>query len=159
MTNYLQKFNNYFHGIIALPLLAFSILYLEFDSGSLHPPFGGRTYYLESGILFFISVFYVVYMFRKASTWISEIEDSDLQTRLNSYSRILIRFYLLVTLPGVIAVVLMYLTGELGFSLVYLLELFLLSIKRPSTLVIIKDLHLKGREKEIVLRKENLKGE
>jgi len=156
MTNYLQKLNNYFHGIIALPLLAFSFLYLEFDSGKLSPPFGERTYYFESGILFIVSIVWVLYLFRKVKQSIAAIDGHNLSEKLHAYSKVLIRFYLLVTFPGAIAVLLMYLTGELSFSLIYLLELFLLSIKRPHIAGITKDLRLEGEEKEIVMHKKPL---
>ena len=156
MTNYYQKFNNYFHGIIAVPLLAFSILYLEFDQGNLQPVFGGREYYLESGILFLLSAGYIGYMFKKLRISISNIESGSLESRLAIYSKISIRFYAMVTLPGAIAVLLMYLTGELSFSLIYILELFLLSIRRPSLTSIVRDLKLSGREKDIVIKRQSL---
>ncbi len=159
MTNYLQRLNNYFHGIIAIPLLAFSVLYLEFDNGQLHPPFGDRTYYLESGILFFISIIWILYLFRKIKQSIGDIDGTNLLEKLQAYSKILIRFYLLVTLPGALAVLLMYFTGELSFSLIYLIELFLLSVKRPHVLGIVKDLKLEGEDKDIVLHKKALTAE
>ena len=156
MTTYLQKFNNYFHGIIAVPLLAFSVLYLEFDSGNLAPPFGDRTYYWEAGTLFVMSVFYILWLFRRLRQQVQLIPGEALVERLQVYFKLLVRFYVLMTLPGVVAVVLMYLTGEMGFSLVYILELFLLSLKRPHQRGIIKDLRLTGEDEETVLRKKLL---
>ena len=156
MTAYLQKFNNYFHGIIALPLLAFSILYLEYDSGNLAPPFGERTYYWEAGILFAVSLFYILWIFKRLKSSINDIEGASLEIKLGAYFSLLVKFYLLMTIPGVVAVICMYLTGEMGFSLVYLLELFLLSIKRPHPRGIVADLKLKDADEEIVLKKKPL---
>ncbi len=157
MTAYFQKLNNIFHGIIAGPLVAFSFLYLEYDSGKLTPPFGGRDYYTVSGVLFFLTLAYLLWLFRFWKNKQKLINRQlPLATKLKAYSRKQIQFYLLVTLPGALAVVLMYLTGELSFSLVYLLELFLLSLRRPTEKLIIKDLDLQGEEREIVLKKKEL---
>ncbi len=155
MSNYFQTFNNYFHGIIAVPLLAFSFLYLEFDQGNLEPLVGGRSYYWESGVMFLISAAYIYYMFKKVKISISGIGTGKLEERLATYSKTLIRFYMMVTLPGAIAVILMYITGEMSFSLIYILELFLLSIRRPSITSIVRDLKLTGEEKEIVLKRKS----
>ena len=159
MTNYFQTFNNYFHGIIAIPLLAFSFLYLEFDQGNLEPLIGGRSYYWESGIMFLISAAYIIYMFKKVKISIAEIGTGKLEERLVIYSKTLTRFYVMVTLPGAIAVILMYVTGEMSFSLIYLLELFLLSIRRPAITSIVRDLKLTGEEKEIVLKRKDFRTE
>ena len=156
MTRYLNRFNNQFHGIIALPLLAFSFLYLEFDRGGLQPVFQSGPCYVEVGLMFAATLAFVLYLFRGLSSNLAELE-GDLVSKLDQYFLIVRRFYVMMTLPGALAVVFMYLTGELGFSLVYLLELFLLSIKRPSVHNIVKDLRLVDEEKEIVLKKKDLK--
>lgn len=155
MTAYLNKFNNQFHGIIALPLLAFSILYLEFDKGELQPVFEQKPYYVEVAVMFLATVVFILYLFRRLKLRLKTIE-GRLVDKLDRYFLLLRQFYLMMTLPGAVSVVLMFLTGELGFSLVYILELFLLSIKRPSIHNIARDLRLSGEEKEIVLRKKDL---
>ena len=157
MTAYFQKLNNIFHGIIAVPLVAFSFLYLEYDSGNLTPPFGGRDYWIESGILFVITLIYLVWIFKHWNNRIKRIDrQQSLTVKLKLYSKKQVQFYVLVTLPGAVAVVLMYLTGELSFSLIYLLELFLLSLRRPTDKLIIRELDLQGEEKEIVLKNKEL---
>lgn len=157
MTSYFQRLNDIFHGIIAGPLVAFSFLYLEYDSGNLTPPFGERDYWVESGVLFVITLIYLVWIFKYWKVKLKLIDRHQaLDTKLKLYSKKQVQFYMLVTLPGVVAVVLMYLTGELSFSLIYLLELFLLSLRRPTEKLIIRDLDLQGEEKEIVLKKKEL---
>ncbi len=157
MVSFFQRLNNIFHGIIAGPLVAFSFLYLEYDNGKLTPPFGGRDYWVESGVLFVVTLIYLVWIFKYWKGKLKLIDrQQSLSAKLKLYSKKQVQFYILVTLPGAIAVVLMYLTGELSFSLIYLLELFLLSLRRPTEKLIISDLDLEGEEKEIVLKKKEL---
>ena len=61
-----------------------------------------------------------------------------------------------MTGPGALAIILMFLTGEVSFSLIYILELFLLSLKRPSVQNISNNLNLKAEEREIVMKKKEL---
>jgi len=158
MTNYLNRLNNIFHGIIAIPLMSFSFLYLEIDSGDLVPIFGGRSYYIEAAVLFLLSLLFILWLFSKFKKDTIDIlrMDEDLNVRLKRYADISIKFYLWMTAPGVIAIILMFFTGEVSFSLIYILELFLLSIKRPSVQNLSNSLNLKGEERDIVIRKKSL---
>lgn len=158
MTNYLNKLNNIFHGIIAVPLIVFAFLFLELDSGGFKPIFGGRYYYIESGILFLLSLVFIGWLFSwfKKQVTIVAASEENLEVRLERYKEISIRFYLLMTGPGALAIILMFLTGEVSFSLIYILELFLLSLKRPSVQNISNNLNLKAEEREIVMKKKEL---
>lgn len=158
MTNYLNRLNNIFHGIIAIPLVSFSFLYLEIDSGDLVPIFGERSYYIEAAVLFLLSLMFILWLFSKFKRDTDEIlgMDEDLKTRLTRFAGISIKFYLWMTAPGVIAIILMFFTGEVSFSLIYILELFLLSLKRPSVQNLSNSLNLKGEEREIVIKKRTL---
>ena len=158
MTNYLNRLNNIFHSIIAIPLVSFSFLYLEIDSGDLEPIFGGRSYYVEAAVLFLLSLMFILWLFSKFKRDTGKIlgMDEDLKTRLTRFADISIKFFLWMTAPGVIAIILMFFTGEVSFSLIYILELFLLSLKRPSVQNLSNSLNLKGEEREIVIKKRSL---
>lgn len=148
-----------FHGIIAGPLLIFIYVFLQLDSGSWTPPLEGNDYFIISMIAFTIDLVYigwVFYKFRKERR--SLIDKYDLMQRLTAYRSVSYRFYILMTLSGVLAIFIMYLTGEISFSLIYLVQLFLLSIYRPSVHNICNYLKLKDEEREIVLKKKEFNG-
>ena len=155
---YFTKLNNAFHGIIAIPLLVFVYLYLEFDSGNLSPITGKGDYLVLTVLFNAASIVYFVRIFigfRKAVNAFTDEADL-LAVRLQRYSNRSIQFYLAMSIPGVAAIILMILTGELGLSFVYVAGLFLLSVKRPSVHVICKDLHLTGEERQMVLKKKEI---
>lgn len=152
---YYNKFNNIFHGIIAGPLLVFVILYLQLDTGRFTPPFGDMNLITISVIAFFVNLGYIYWVFtRFKNDRIELIGKFDLRERLHVYREISARFYVLITLSGVLAIIAVLLTGEMSFALIYLLQLFLLSVYRPSVHNICKYLKLQGEEREFVLKKK-----
>ena len=155
MEKYFTKFNNQFHGIIAGPLLIFILLFLQLDKGRFTAPFGGYDYLYFAVGAFVISLGYFYWVFRNFRMRRKElIGKSDFITRLESYRAESVRFYILMTLSGVIAIIVVFLTGELAFSFIYMIQLFLLSVYRPSVHNICKYLDLKGEERDIVLKKK-----
>ena len=113
---------------------------------------------MEAAVLFLLSLMFILWLFSKFKRDTGEIlgMDEDLKTRLTRFADISIKFYLWMTAPGVIAIILMFFTGEVSFSLIYILELFLLSLKRPSVQNLSNSLNLKGEEREIVIKKRSL---
>ena len=155
LEKYFTSFNNVFHGIIAGPLLIFVYLFLQLDSGKMLPPLKGSNYFTLSMMAFavdFIYIGWVFYKFRKDRR--SLIGKYDLKQRLEAYRSVSYQFYFLMTLSGVLAIFAIYLTGEMSFSFIYLLQLFLLSIFRPSVHNICKYLDLKDEERDFVLKKK-----
>ena len=116
----------------------------------------GSDFFTISMIAFALDLVYigwVFYKFRKERR--SLIDQYDLMQRLEAYRSVSYQFYILMTLSGVLGIFIMYLTGEISFSLIYMVQLFLLSIYRPSVHNICKYLNLQGDEREIVLKKKD----
>ena len=155
MEKYFSHFNNIFHGIIAGPLLAFIFLFLKLDTGSINPVFDGPDYTYVSAACFLVSLGYFFWLiFRFKIERRELIGKNDLKVRLDDYRRVSTKFYILMTLTGVLAIVVTFLTGELTFGFIYMVQLFLLSVYRPSVHNICKYLDLKGEEREFVLKKK-----
>ena len=119
------------------------------------PPFAGHDYTLYSAAAFIISLVYFLWVF---STIKKErknlVGKHELQERLKLYRSLSTKFYTLMTLAGVFAIIAIFLTGDLTFSFIYMVQLFLLSIYRPSVHNICKHLDLKGEERDFVLKKK-----
>lgn len=149
-----------FHGIIAGPLLVFVFLYLQLDNGRMNPPLAGNDYTLLSGFAFILNLGYITWVFIRFRKERKDlVEKYNLKARLEAYRSVSTRFYVFMTLSGVLAIVAILLTGELTFSFIYMLQLFLLSIFRPSVHNICKYLNLQGEERKFVLKKKEFKNQ
>ncbi|MBT8229800.1 MAG: hypothetical protein KJO50_06025 [Bacteroidia bacterium] len=156
MEEYFNRFNNVFHGIIAGPLLVFVILFLQFDKGRMTAPFADYDFVVYSALAFLASVFYFLWVFSRIKKERKNLVGKfNLQERLILYRTLSTKFYVLMTLSGIFSIVAIFLTGELTFGFIYMVQLFLLSIYRPSVHNICKYLDLKGEERQIVLKKKD----
>lgn len=155
MEKYFDRFNNLFHGIIAGPLLVFVFLFLQIDKELMSAPFAGYDFKIFSALAFVSSVAYYLWVFPTIKRERKKLVGKyDLEKRLTLYRSISVKFYLLMTASGIFSILTVFLTGDLSFGFIYMVQLFLLSIYRPSVHNICKYLDLKGEEREIVLKKK-----
>ena len=155
MEKYFNRFNNLFHGIIAGPLLIFVFLFLQIDKGRMTPLFAGYDYKLYSAMAFVISIAYFLWIFSSIKKERKKLVGKyDLEERLIQYRYLSTKFYLLMTAAGIFSILAVFFTGDLSFGFIYMVQLFLLSIYRPSVHNICKYLDLKGEERDTVLKKK-----
>jgi len=158
LKDYLYKFNNLFHVLVALPLLAFVYLYLENQVGRVQPLISNTDAILvlhyilpliiivESGIAFIIT---------KKS--LSVFPNNDLlMKKLNVYFRISLIKYAILEGATIVSVVGYYLTLSKVYLGFYVVLLMIFSINRPTVYRISRDLKLEGEEKDIVLYKREI---
>lgn len=155
--SYLHQLTNIFYAIIGLPLLMFIIIYLQISSGELdvarfqgfYNGYIALAVWLVTGVL----VVYSVSLTKRALQQLpSELQLKD---KLILFRQIYIRHYLLLGLASILALLAYLLSGEVMYAGLFMIVLIMLSIIRPTTLQVIKDLSLKGEDKDFVAyRKE-----
>jgi hypothetical protein len=118
------------------------------------PLFADYDYKLYSALAFVLSIAYFLWVFSIIKKERKKlIGKYDLEERLKLYRSLSTKFYLLMTAGGVFSILTVFFTGDLSFGFIYMVQLFLLSIYRPSVHNICKYLDLKGEERDIVLKK------
>lgn len=160
MEKYFTRLNNTFHAVIAGPLILFIYVYLQIDTGRITPLLPGNNTIIIAGGLTFL---YLAFLFGVFKNYRKSLKDlsrrsGSLEERLDQYSKESTRFYLFVTAPSLLIMLAMILTAQIGFSLAYFLQLFVLSVFRPSVHNIVKGLGLKDEERQIVLKKKEFSG-
>lgn len=160
MEKYFNRLNNTFHGVIAGPLLVFVYMYLQLDKGGFEAPYAGKDYVFLSLTSFVLYVAYTYWLFKNYKLAKFKLVDKgSLSERLEAFRLLTIRLYIMMTLPALYVVVAMILTGEMSFGLIYFVQLFVMSVYRPSVHNICKGLNLKGEEREFVLKKKEFSEE
>jgi len=152
---FINKLNNLFNGLIALPLLAVGFGYLEIKSGSweaLMP--------LDNAILFSTNIglgllmVYLSLRFKKESRGLTVYD--NIQDKMDGYYRLASFYYWSVFGLSVMSAVLLYLFAHPSYAVLYAFILFWMSIFRP-TLKNIADLFgLQDEEKMKFMNKEPL---
>lgn len=158
MNNYFNKLNLIFHAIVGLPLAAFIYLYLEIDKrgrqGVMKDPELSEILIYILPTLAIVTAGLAFLQYRRAIPKVKEI--ADFRQKLDAFSQALIQKYALLEFSSIISVVGIYLTADVIYIALYLFMLLFLSLHRPTVYRIVRDLKLKGEEKEIVLHKKDL---
>jgi hypothetical protein len=158
MNNYFNKLNLVFHAIVGIPLALFVFLYLEIEKGGRQGLIEGSptadmlSYVLPTISIVLAGVAFMMYR----SNLLTIRTHPDFKTRLDEYSSALIKKYSMIEISSIIAIVGIYLTANVIYIAVYLLLLLYLSLHRPTNYRIVRDLKLKGEEKDMVLHKKEL---
>ncbi len=149
--SFLEKINQWFNGLIGLPLLAVGYGYLEIFTGGIKGLFEVNTYITMSVIT--LLLIYAVLVTRAHKKLISSIAiDDSLKTKLATFFIISKQYYTKIFVVSMIAVVGLYSTGSVAYAGFYAFLLFLLSIYRPSLLTVATKLGMKGEERKAFVK-------
>ena len=149
--SFIEKLNNWFNGLIALPLLAVGYGYLEIFSG-------GITGFIEVNIYIHVVIIsmliiYSVITTRNYKKSIGLIpKEISMLDKLSSYFTASKQFYIKIFIVAMIAVIGLYITGSIAYAGFYAFLLFLLSIYRPSLLTVATKLGMKGEERKAFIK-------
>lgn len=152
---FVNKLNNLFNMLIAIPLLLVGFGYLEISSGSwsaLMEPTNEIVIGLGAGIAIMIS--YLSFRFKNESRNLVIFE--NLKLKMNSYYRLATFYYWSAFALACMATALLYLFAHPAFAIVYAFILFWLSVFRPTIKSLADIFALKDEEKRKFLNKEPL---
>ncbi len=141
-----------FHGTIALTLLPFVFLYLEFTHDGLVALYEGY-FFVEAGVLAGVGILMLV-AFRQYRRHLGEMEVSEsLDKKFEQLFQVYLGFYLRMFLAGLVLVFTYWLTAAAGMVIGYVVLLFLLSLHRPTRDRFSRDLPVTGAERDFILQK------
>lgn len=150
---FLEQINLWFNGLIALPLLATGVGYLEIKKGRIEGLIGTNEYVAASIILVLLVV--VVYKTARYRKQIGYIPiELTLKERVFDYFSISKNYYIFMFIITLLTVLNLYVTANLFFAGLYAFELFLLSLHRPSLISVADKLNLKGNVRSNFLKKD-----
>ena len=150
---FLNKLNNLFNGLIAIPLLLVGFGYLEISSGS-------RTAMMEPTNAIIISMVlalgalatYISLKFKREIRKLTAFE--DIHVKLVAYYGLASFYYWSIFILSIISAALLFVFAHLAFAVVYAFMLFWMSIFRPTLRNLVDLFGLQGDEKERFLNKE-----
>ncbi|MDH5602434.1 MAG: hypothetical protein OEY51_00750 [Cyclobacteriaceae bacterium] len=154
--DFFRKSNLIFHWILAVPLLIFIFLYLEKRDEQWIPLLKDPlTVTILSYFLFPTSIAFLFIGFKAFRDRIQPFKTmSLLQDKMLVFYKAFVVQQLLFGLSSFLSLIGLYLTGNNGFAIFYIIVLFLSSIFRPSASRVCKDLKLKKEDREIVYKKK-----
>ncbi len=155
---YQQIISTKYYGFAALPLLAFTWVYLEMKHRDLMP-------YLEDtmlnvaatvlGLMLVISVVYPFVMFRKQIPQVRAL--NSLREKLTVLYKLYLKVYALLFLAMVIAVSGFYLTQIWFFGFGFVIVILLFSYHRPHNYKFCRDLRLPPPEREAIMKEHKIR--
>lgn len=150
---FFEKINQWFNGLIALPLLAVSYAYLEIFSGRFNGLVNtGLHADLTVITIVVIAVVIITAKYRKQIGYIPI--EMTIKERVGVYFEFSKRYYLLMFLLGMITTICIFVFGSTSFAGLYAFQLFVLSIHRPTLLSVANKLNLKGDVRSNFLKRD-----
>jgi len=150
---FINKLNNLFNGLIAVPLLLVAFGYLEIRYGTwtaLIAPSNAIVIGMSIGLT--VMIIYLSLKFKKESRNLTVYD--DIQDKLSGYYSLASFYYWSVFAISLITTSLLFLFAHVAFVIVYAILLFWMSIFRPTLRSLADLLGLKDDEKRKFLNKE-----
>ena len=128
---FLNKLNNLFNGLIAIPLLLVGFGYLEISNGSWSAILEPSNAIIVSMVLALGGlVTYISLRFKKETRKLTVFD--DIQVKMTAYYGLASFYYWSIFALSIIAAALLFLFAHLAFSVVYAFMLFWMSVFRPT---------------------------
>jgi divalent metal cation (Fe/Co/Zn/Cd) transporter len=150
---FVNKLNNLFNGLIALPLLAVGFGYLEISTGSwsaLMEPSNAIIIGMVTALGVLIT--YVSLQFKKESRKLTVFE--GIQAKMAAYFSLASFYYWSAFALSTIAAALLFLFAHMAFAVIYAYMLFWMSVFRPTLRSLVDLFDLEDEEKVKFLNKE-----
>jgi hypothetical protein len=154
-SDFLNKLNNLFNGLIAAPLLIVGFGYLEIDGGSwlgLLAP--NNSIVIGMIIALGVLVSFISLKFKRESRKLVVFDDVKVQ--MTAYYGLARFYYFSVFALSLIAAALLFIFAHRAFAVVYAFMLFWLSVFRPTLRSLANLFNLKDEQKTEFLNKKPL---
>jgi len=158
VNEYLEKLNNIFHLLVALPLLGFVAIYLQMHAGEFDPMVQASSLAtaLRYSFPFLVILTGGLAFISYRRNLITSKNQHTLREKLIHYFRASLVKFAFLGAASVVAVTGLFLTTENLYVVLYIIVLMLLSINRPTVFRIARDLGLRDSEKDIVIHKKEI---
>jgi hypothetical protein len=152
---FVNKLNNLFNGLIAIPLLLVAFGYLEISNGDWEGVMQATNPILISTIIGIATlVSYISIRFKKESRNLTVFD--DLQVKMEAYYRLASFYYWSVFALSITTTALLFFFAHVAYAVVYAFILFWMSVFRPTVTSIADLFALEDEEKRKFLNKEPL---
>jgi hypothetical protein len=154
-SDFLNKLNNLFNGLIAAPLLIVGFGYLEIDGGSWQGLLAPNNSIVIGMIIALgVLVSFISLKFKKESRKLVIFDDVKVQ--MTAYYGLARFYYFSVFALSLIAAALLFIFAHRAFAVVYAFMLFWLSVFRPTLRSLANLFNLKDEQKTEFMNKEPL---
>jgi len=152
---FINKLNNLFNGLIALPLLVVGFGYLEISNGSWSAIIEPENAIVVSMVLGLGALAtFVSLKFKKETRKLTVFD--DIQVKMLAYYGLASFYYWSMFILSIISAALLFVFAHLSFAVVYAFILFWMSVFRPTLRSLADLFGLKDEEKMKFLNKEDL---
>lgn len=141
--DYHHQIYQIYHGMIALTLVPFALLFLEWDSGMAQKEidYSGFKFIIILQLIWPIG-FACWYVWKGEKMQYATVEEASLDEKLREFKKINLYKYLMLALAGCLAAFAMWLQPSFIFVITYLAVLIQYSFLRPSEDKIVRDMQL-----------------
>ncbi len=145
-----HRINLVYHGIIAVSLIPFALVFLDIDSSEdAVSQLEGQTEIIVIIILLVTVATSCYRVWKNVKVQYAAIDSNlDIKKRLVPYFNIQIKRYMQLELGAIVSLVGLWLTTNYVFAVAYLLVLVQFSLLRPSQDKVIRDLQLDKADRE-----------
>lgn len=151
-----HKLNLLFHGMLALPLVAFVYLFLEIQHHDRQPVIADKGMILTLTIVgMIVAIVVAVYgymLFKRGLRQVVQCE--TFREKLSAYLGISVKFYCFVGVSSILLVGGLYLTNSAIFIAGYVILLFLMSLNRPALQKYVQDMRLTRHQHDMILHRQ-----
>ena len=152
---FINRLNNLFNGLIALPLLLVGFGYLEISNGDWAGVMQTDNAILISTIIGMAAlVSYLSLRFKKESRNLTVFD--EIQVKMEAYFRLASFYYWSVFALSISATALLFFFAHVAYAVLYAFILFWMSVFRPTVRSLTDLFALEGEEKRKFLNKEPL---
>lgn len=143
-----QKLNMIFHGIVASTMIPFAWAFLETQKEFPEGPLLDRSFVLvfEIGVIA-VAAILIIYSHFSAKNGLEKVwREAGIEAKLSVYLQEKVKLYALLELAALLGFVGLYLTKEHLFTVVYLVVLFIFSLRRPSFDRVARETRIRSKE-------------
>ena len=138
-----------YHGIVAITLVPFALLFLEWDSGAEKLSFSiSNPMTILISQLLWIIIYASWYIWKGEKVKYQIVENMTLKDKLVEFRKRNLKKYLILAFAGCIAALAMWLEASYFFVIAYFGVLVQYSFLRPSEDKIVRDMRLTKEERE-----------
>jgi hypothetical protein len=155
-TDYHHRINLVFHAIVAFTLLPFTWIFLQIDSAT-------REKLTQDWFIMFLlalpslSLAFTADVVGKKLVG-EAVAKPTLREKLDAYFRAQVVMYAMLETGAIFATIAFYITTHYLFVVVYVLLLFVFSLKRPTLDKVSRELLLPKAEREVLANREEIAG-
>ncbi|SNT15352.1 hypothetical protein SAMN05421640_2543 [Ekhidna lutea] len=148
--DYHHQLYQIYHGIIALTLVPFALLFLEWDSGGKMSQHSTLLGYVFMPIILSLTAFAIWYAYKGPNVRYQLSEEMTLNEKLKEFKKKNLYKYFILAIAGILSALAMWIVPSFIYVIIYFAVLVQYSFLRPSEDKIVRDMRLSKEDRKVL---------